>query len=109
MADIPFRGVIVSNAEYMAGVIARNQVQSDSPEFTYISKCAEKGHAGCINIIASAHVTGRGGQQVDFIRALDLHNQVFDTATKFRCAGALSARSIASISVFHGRATPRRR
>jgi hypothetical protein len=104
--DILAWGVTVSNAEYLAGLIVHNQIQSDSMEFSYIKKCADKGHAGCLNIMATAHVTGSGGQPVGFIRALDLHNRVFDTGTNFRCAGALSARSIASIVYFTGKRRP---
>jgi hypothetical protein len=51
-------------------------------------------------------VTGENGNPVNFTRALNLHNRVFDTGTKFLCAGAFSARNIVSIVYFTGTRRP---
>jgi TonB family protein len=105
-ADIQAWNVSLANAEYVAGGIAHNQLRSDTIAYSYWEKCSEKGHAGCINISATASVTGEDGEPVNFTRALDLHHRVFDTGTKFACAGAFSARNIASIVYFTGTRRP---
>lgn len=51
-------------------------------------------------------MTGENGNPVNFTRALNLHNRVFDTGTKFLCAGAFSARNIVSIVYFTGTRRP---
>jgi hypothetical protein len=94
--------VNVSNAEYLAGSVARNQLRSIPLAYTYWEKCAWQGHAGCLNILANSRITGDGGQKMDVNEALDLHMMVFNTGTTYRCAGALSAMSIAKIVHFTG-------
>jgi TonB family protein len=100
--DVPPGVVSAVGAEYLAGGVARNQIRSDTRAYSYYQKCAEQGHGGCVNVMASAHVTGAGNTKVDLQEALRLHHDVFDTGIKYRCAGALSARSIAKIVYFTG-------
>ena len=92
----------VANAQYMAGRVASNQLHSEPLAYSYWDKCAQQGHAGCLNIMASARLTGKGGQKVDFREALQLHTKVFKTGTEYRCAGAYSARAIAAMIYFTG-------
>ncbi len=94
--------VTVAGAEFYAGGVALNQVRSDTRAYSYFQKCAEQGHIGCVNVMANAHVTGAGDTNIDLQEALRLHHDVFDTGIKYRCAGALSARSIAKIVYFTG-------
>jgi tetratricopeptide (TPR) repeat protein len=101
-SDIPSWGVVIASVEYFAGGIAANQVRSDSAAFSYWEKCAQQGHAGCLNIVADAHITGEGGEKVDFGQALDIHHRLFQTGVGYNCAGAYSARSIANIAYFTG-------
>ncbi len=89
-----------TNAEYWAGSIARNQLHDESAAYSYWEKCAASGHAGCINIMASARITGDGGQRVDAHQALALHSAIYNTGLNFYCAGALSAMNIAAINYF---------
>ncbi len=105
-ADIPSWGVVIASVEYFAGGIAANQVRSDTLAFSYWEKCAEKGHAGCLNIVADAHITGEGGEKVDFEQALDIHHKLFQTGVRYSCAGAYSARSVANIAYFMGVGRP---
>ena len=91
-----------TNAEYWAGSIARNQLHDEPAAYSYWEKCAAKGHAGCINIMAAARITGDGGQRVNANEALTLHTSVYNTGTNFYCAGALSAMNIAAINYFMG-------
>ncbi len=100
--DVPPGAVSAAGAEYLAGGVALNQVRSDTRAYSYFQKCAEQGHIGCVNVMASAHVTGVGDTKIDLQEALRLHHDVFDTGIKYRCAGALSARSIAKIVYFTG-------
>ena len=94
--------VNVTNAEYFAGFVARNYLRSYSLAYQYWEKCALEGHAGCLRIMASARLTGDGGQKVDVAEALDLHTIVFNSGLRYRCAGAQSALSIAQIVYFTG-------
>jgi hypothetical protein len=94
--------VNVANAQYLAGSVARNQLRSESLAYRYWEKCAWQGHAGCLNVIASARLTGDGGQKVDLAEALDLHTMVFNSGVRYRCAGAQSALTIAKIIHFTG-------
>lgn len=94
--------VTVANAQYYAGQIAWNQLHDQPGAYTYWEKCAQSGHAGCINAMAAAKVTGAGGQKVDIDEALKLHTTVFATGTKYHCAGAFSALRIAEINYFTG-------
>jgi TM2 domain-containing membrane protein YozV len=96
------RAVSISNAQYWAGVVARNHLHDEKSAYAYWEHCAGGGHAGCIHNIASAHITGEGGEKVDFKSALDLYSTVFDSGTRYHCAGALSAMNIAYINYFTG-------
>jgi len=100
--DISPGTVTVARAEFYAGGVARDQIRSDSKAYSYYEKCADQGHGACLNIMANAHVTGAGDTKVDLKEALELHNQVFDTGIKYRCAGSFSARSMAKIAYFTG-------
>jgi TM2 domain-containing membrane protein YozV len=95
-----------TNAEFWAGLVARNQLHDEPAAYSYWEKCASEGHAGCVNIIASARITGNGGQKVDLNEALALNTSVYNTGIRFQCAGALSAVGIAEINYFTGVSRP---
>jgi hypothetical protein len=92
----------ISNAEYWAGIVARNQLHDAPAAYAYWEKCAWNMHAGCMNNLATAKVTGEGGEKIDIPGALDLHTTVYNSGLKYRCAGAFSAMSIAYINYFTG-------
>jgi TM2 domain-containing membrane protein YozV len=94
--------VSITNAEYWAGIVARNQLHDEPAAFSYWEKCASNAHAGCLNNLAEARITGAGGQKVDAHEALDLHTSVFNSGVKYHCAGAYSAIGIAEINYFTG-------
>lgn len=95
--------VRAQNAEYYAGFVARNQLRFVAQAYkNYWEKCAWQGHAGCLNILANARLTGDGEQKVDINEALDLHTMVFNTGVRYRCAAAHSAINIAEIIHFTG-------
>jgi hypothetical protein len=89
-----------TNAEYWAGSITRNQLHDEQAAYSYWEKCAADAHAGCMNIMAAARVTGADGQRLDTDEALALHTSVYSTGTNFHCAGAMSAMNIAGINYF---------
>ncbi len=91
-----------TNAEYWAGMVARNQLHDEPAAYSYWEKCAANAQAGCMNILAVARVTGEGGQKVDVNEALSLHTSVYNTGVKYQCAGAFSAMNIAEINYFLG-------
>jgi len=94
--------ITTPNVEYWAGVVARNQLHDETAAYAYWEKCAWDTHAGCMNNLASAKITGEGGQKVDILGALNLHSTVYDSGVRYRCAGALSAMNIAYINYFTG-------
>ena len=89
---------VLDNVPYLAGLVAYNQLASVPLAYSYWDKCAAMNHAGCLNIMAGAHITGKGGVKIDFAQALALHKKVYLTGTGYVCAGAFSADSIALIS-----------
>lgn len=96
------QAVTIAEAEYWAGSITRNQLHDEKGAYTYWEKCASDTHAGCMNILAVARVTGVAGQKVDLNQALELLTGVYNTGTRYTCAGAYSALSIAEINYFMG-------
>ena len=94
--------VNVTNAQYWAGSVARNQLHDQRAAYGYWEKCAWNLHAGCMNNLARARVTGAGGEKIDLQEALTLHSSVYNTGSRFHCAGAFSAMSIAEINYFTG-------
>ena len=94
--------ISISNSEYWAGIITRNQLHDEKAAYSYWEQCAGMGHAGCMNNVAGAHLTGAGGEKVDIPAALELHAAVYNSGVKYHCAGALSAISIAYINYFTG-------
>lgn len=104
--EYPPLGATVSNALYTAGIVAKNYLRADALGYAYWRKCAALEHAGCMNIMADAMLTGKGNQKVDFRQAIEYHLKVFNTGTQYRCAGAYSARSIAGIQYFTGTPAP---
>jgi len=104
--DLPTWDVTIANTEYLAGGIAKNSLDDTPGAYAYWIKCAARNHAGCMNIIAVASITGEDGQPVDYKQALDLHTRVFNTGTNFSCAGVYSAEGIAAIVYFTGTKRP---
>lgn len=94
--------VNVTNAEYWAGLVTRNQLHDEPAAYSYWEKCASNAHAGCLHNLAGARITGEGGQKVDVHEALDLYTSVYDSGIKFHCAGAASAVDIALVNYFIG-------
>ena len=94
--------VTPANAQYWSGIIQRNDLHSEADAYSSWNQCAQKGHPGCLNIMANAHITCKGGQPVDIPAALNMHLTVFHSGVRSHCAGALSARSIARIAHFTG-------
>jgi len=100
--DIPPWNVFMANTLYFAGGVARNHLEDNKAAYSYWARCAAIGHAGCLNIMAAAKLTGSGGVSVDLQESIDLNARVYDTGTDYRCAGAFSARMIAEITHLKG-------
>lgn len=96
------REVQSTDAEYNAGLVARVDLKSGPLAYKYWNQCAQQNHAGCMNIVADSYLTGDGGQRPDINAALDMHATVFNSGTRFHCAGADSALTIAEIEHFTG-------
>ena len=104
--EYPALGATIREALYTAGSVAKIQLHSDTLGYSYWQKCAALDHAGCMNIMANARLTGVGNQKIDFREAINYHLKVFDTGIQYRCAGALSAQGIAAIAYFTGTTAP---
>lgn len=102
----PKLGATFKDGYYMAGSVAKNHLHDNKAAYAYWEKCADQAHAGCMNIMAEAHVTGEDGQKIDYAEAMQYHLRVFNTGTAYRCAGIFSAMSIAAISFFTGTPAP---
>jgi len=100
--DAPEWHVTTSEAQYIAGSMLMLSLSSPRRAYAYYEKCADQGHAGCLNIMANARLTGQGGVKVDIQQALEYHSRVFATGIGYHCAGAESARTIAEIIYFTG-------
>ena len=101
-AEFPSRGITAANAEYFAGSVAMYGLKSEPLAYSYWDKCAKLGHGGCMNIMAWAKLTGRGGQQIDIPQALELNAKVYETGIRYGCAGAFSAKYNSMINYFTG-------
>lgn len=95
-------GVSIGNSIYSAGSVAYNHLDDKALAYRYWERCAALDHAGCLNIMAGARLTGAGGMAVDLGQSIALNRTVYDTGTRFRCAGAFSALMIAQIIHFAG-------
>ena len=98
-------GASISDTLYAAGSVSAI-LNSYPRAYSYWEKCAALDHAGCMNIMAEARLTGAGNQKIDLHAAIDYHLKVFNTGTSYHCAGAYSAQRIAAIGYFTGTATP---
>ena len=106
-SDILAWGITIPQVEYFAGEIARIGLRSDSRANSYWKLCADTAHAGCIFYLADAYTVGLGGLQADPTKALDLDLKVFETGTKYTCAGARAASAIAELIYFTGTQYPK--
>jgi hypothetical protein len=100
--EAPEWGLKTAEVQFLAGTVSREQLHDETRAYGYLEACALRGQAGCMNLMANARLTGVDGQKVDVREALDYHTRVFESGTRFRCAGFLSARSIARIIYFTG-------
>ena len=92
-------GMSIADGIYGAGAVAFNHLDDSALAHQYWQRCAALGHAGCLNIMASARLTGAGGVAVDISQSIALNKMVYDTGTDFRCAGAYSA--LANAQIIH--------
>jgi hypothetical protein len=94
-----------ADINYMAGVVALNHVKDRKLAGRYWGRCAEQGHAGCLNIIAFALLRGDYGLPVDIETSVKYNKQVVAGGTRYQCAGHYSALMIASMIHFEGAVT----
>lgn len=90
-------GMSIGDSLYGAGSVALNHLEDSALAHRYWQRCSAIGHAGCMNIMAAARLTGAGGTEVDPQQSIALNRMVYDSGTDFRCAGAYSALMIAQI------------
>ena len=90
----------LANLQYRAGSVAFNQAHDGPLAFRYWRACADLQHAGCMNVVAHAMMTGMAGQAVDLKGALAMHKRIFATGATYTCAGAFSGMSIAQMNYF---------
>jgi hypothetical protein len=93
---------IKANALFFAGTVAYNQIKDSAGAYRFWSSCAAMDHAGCLNVMAVALTTGDGGLAPDLTEALRMHKRVFETATRYGCAGVFSAYSAAVLVALGG-------
>jgi len=90
-------GDLKGNALYFAGSLSFSQLNDEAQAYRYWTACAGEDHAGCLDIIALASTTGKGGRPVDLVEAMRIYKRVFQTTTQYGCAGVHAAYSIATL------------
>lgn len=105
-ADISAWGITIPEVEYLAGSIALSEIGSASKAALYWKRCADSAHAGCMSKLAAAYPVGLGGIQADPAKALDLNVKVCETGTRYTCAGAVAADTIAGLIYFAATSYP---
>ena len=88
------------SVHYFAGHAAYNHLRDEDLAVKHWLQCADDKHAGCMNIVADGYFTGRFGLEVDYAKSRDFHARVFETGTKYNCAGVFSGFFLAKMSVF---------
>lgn len=86
---------------YAAGHVAMHLLSSPSMAYDYWLKCAEGGHGGCMNIVATHRFTGENGLPIDIDKAVYWHKRVYDSGINYVCAGAFSANMLRDIAFFY--------
>lgn len=94
-------------AAYIAGLSAYNILDDMPRAFDYWRRCATQGHAGCMNIVADARLTGADGSAPNAAEAIAWHETVAATGTAWTCAGTYSARAVAEIMFWRDGAASR--
>lgn len=89
-----------NNAMYSAGHLAAHLLDNWQLAIDFWGLCADQNHAGCMNILASHYFDNTTAIAVDVAKSLYWHNQVYQTGTRYRCAGIYSAARIANL-LFH--------
>jgi tetratricopeptide (TPR) repeat protein len=105
-SDISAWGITIPEVEYLAGSIALSGIGSSPRAALYWKRCADSAHAGCMSQLAAAYTVGLGGMQADPAKALDLNVKVFETGTRYTCAGAVAAHNIAGLIYFAAASYP---
>ncbi len=89
-----------ANLTYSAGHIAMHHLKDTILAYEYWNQCAELGHAGCMNIMASETFTGANGSSIDINKSIHWHRKVFETGIEYNCAGSYSANMLSSLAFF---------
>jgi hypothetical protein len=98
--------IIKSNALYFAALIERNALSNFPAAYRYFESCADLGHAGCVNNMAVAYMTGEDAHEIDLNKALEYHKRVSTSATEYGCAAVYSTMSIVMLMELDGVKSP---
>lgn len=99
--EAPEWGVSKPDAEYVIASLLLTFDPSSPDTGKYFSDCAKSGQIACMNVMANFDITGENGQRVDPEEAVALNTKVYETGTKYSCAGAFSAALNAQITYFY--------
>ncbi|MCG9737447.1 hypothetical protein L1D32_04640 [Shewanella insulae] len=86
---------------YAGGLIAIHLLNYPVKAYEFWQKCAESGHAGCMNIMANHRFTGENGLPIDVSQTVYWHQKVFQTGIDFRCAGVYSAINLGELAFLY--------
>jgi len=93
-------GYIATNAAYLAGNIAYNDLHDAARGYRYWQRCAAASAPACIAIAADARITGADGQPADPSQAIALHEKVVNAGIANGCTAPYSALAVAEITHF---------
>jgi hypothetical protein len=95
-------GLSIANTLYRAGRVQYSFLGLFGEAYGHWQRCARLEHAGCVNLIATAKLTGEGKVALDVAGSVELHKKVYETGTDYTCAGSFSALAIAEAIYFGG-------
>jgi|GEM_PF-1743335 len=81
----------LSNIEYLVGRVFLHLVDDKRNAYVIWEKCGYSGHAGCMNILASAYFSGIEGVEQSIEKSIHWHKNVIKTGIDFNCSGIFSA------------------
>ncbi|WP_428612949.1 hypothetical protein [Shewanella sp.] len=83
---------------YAGGHVAMHLLNYPVKAYDLWQRCAESGHAGCMNIMATHRFTGENGLPVDVSQTVKWHQKVYQTGIDFICAGVYSAINLGELA-----------
>jgi len=90
--------VISGQLLFTIGRVYFHFLENKNLAYDFWRRCGEKGHVGCMNIMAGNYFSGKGGLEQNITKSISWHKKVIATGTEFNCAGIFSSARIQTIA-----------